>query len=135
MSSTFVPPTTVRDAGKHHRIASWSIRTRKFPILNSGEIDDMTAKLGIAPPEMIFGNNSVEVLHEPIGWGIVFNAFDALDVVDKTGEAGMLKVAYSEQWQKMREKVSEEIKEVVRPFDWSYSTGWRGRVVGEVGLL
>jgi type 2A phosphatase activator TIP41 len=125
--SPFVIPATVREAGKSFTQRDWKVSTHKYPICSSSEIDAMTSSLGITPPEMIFGNNSVTIHHLPSNWSIVFNAFDALDVVDKTGEAGMLKVAYSEEWQKMREKVSEDIKDVVRPFDWSYSTAWRGR--------
>lgn len=116
----------------------------------------MTSQLGIAPPEMIFGNNEVriEYLDPPsrtapgiklpddykvlpqssqthrVLWGIGFNAFDALDLVDKTGGKGMLKVAYSEEWQKQREKVhGASIKEYVRPFDWSYTTSYRGTIL------
>jgi type 2A phosphatase activator TIP41 len=77
----------------------FTITTRKLPILKAGPIEEMTQKLGIAPPEMIFGDNMVEVKTK--GWGITFNAFDALDRVDKTGQV-MLKVSYSEAWQKNR---------------------------------
>jgi type 2A phosphatase activator TIP41 len=130
MASSFVAPTTVRDAGKTHTQNGWKTETHKFPICNSREIEAMTAALGIAPPEMIFGNNSVRITHLPSGFSVAFNAFDALDMVDKTGEAGMLKVAYSGEWQRMREKVSEEIRDVVKPFDWSYSTAWKGLMEG-----
>ena len=105
---------------------------------------------------MIFGNNEVriEYLGPPVRadagitttggcedsqqasqsrkalWGISFNALDALDLVDKTGAKGMLKVAYSEEWQKQREKVhGASIKEYVRPFDWSYTTSYRGTIL------
>lgn len=61
----------------------------------------MTKKLGIAPPEMIFGDNLARIEHAKSGWSIEFNAFDALDKVDKTGEA-MLKVSYSKEWQQNR---------------------------------
>lgn len=61
----------------------------------------MTKDLGIAPPEMIFGDNFVTIEHEKTGWKITFNAFDALDRVDKTGQS-MLQVAYSGEWQKSR---------------------------------
>ncbi|KAA8897805.1 TOR signaling pathway protein-like protein TipA [Sphaerosporella brunnea] len=128
--TSFVAPTTVRDAGKIHTQSGWKVETHKYPICNSAEIEAMTSALGITPPEMIFGNNSVRVSHAASGFAIEFNAFDALDVVDKTGAQGMLKVAYSDEWQRMREKVSEEIRDVVRPFDWSYSTEWKGRVSG-----
>jgi type 2A phosphatase activator TIP41 len=77
------------------------VTTQKLPILKAGPIEDMTNKLGISPPEMIFGDNFVTIEHEASGWGIAFNAFDALDRVDKSG-ATMLKVAYSKEWQRSR---------------------------------
>ena len=79
----------------------FTIKTRKLPILKAGPIEDMTDKLGIAPPEMIFGDNFVEISHRASGWSINFNAFDALDLVDKTGNE-MLKVAHSKEWQTSR---------------------------------
>lgn len=79
----------------------FKITTQKRPILKADPIEDMTQKLGIAPPEMIFGDNYVTIEQEHGPWGITFNAFDALDRVDKTG-ASMLKVAYSKEWQKSR---------------------------------
>ncbi|KAJ5024425.1 hypothetical protein J3E73DRAFT_236676 [Bipolaris maydis] len=103
----------------------FKITTRKLPILKAGPIEEMTKKLGIAPPEMIFGDNMVRIDHEQSGWYIEFNAFDALDRVDKTGE-NMFKVAYSKEWQQNRQKQFEDIKEVVKPFDWSYSTDYKG---------
>ncbi|KAI9796636.1 MAG: hypothetical protein M1833_006076 [Piccolia ochrophora] len=122
-ANTHFPSPT--DAGNSIVQRGFKITTRKLPILKAAPIEDMTAKLGIAPPEMIFGDNLVSIRHEPTNWEISFNAFDALDRVDKTGEA-MLKVAYSQEWQKNREKVHEGIKEVVKPFDWSYTTDYKG---------
>ncbi|KZF21565.1 TIP41-domain-containing protein [Xylona heveae TC161] len=113
------------NAGNSIRLRGFTITTRKLPILKAGPIEDMTDKLGINPPEMIFGDNLVAIEHETSGWGIQFNAFDALDRVDKTGQS-MLQVAYSKEWQRNREKVHEGIKEVVKPFDWSYSTDYKG---------
>jgi hypothetical protein len=80
---------------------AFHITTRKLPILKASPIDDMTKKLGIAPPEMIFGDNIARIEHAASGWFIEFNAFDALDRVDKTGES-MLKVSYSKEWQQNR---------------------------------
>ncbi|KAF2198476.1 TIP41-domain-containing protein [Delitschia confertaspora ATCC 74209] len=103
----------------------FKITTRKLPILKAGPIEEMTTKLGITPPEMIFGDNLASISHPSSGWSITFNAFDALDRVDKTG-AAMLKVSYSKEWQQNRQKQFEDIKEVVKPFDWSYSTDYKG---------
>ena len=82
-------------------INGFRISTQKLPILKADPIEEMTQKLGIAPPEMIFGDNYVAIEHEKGDWGIQFNAFDALDKVDKTGQS-MLQVAYSREWQKSR---------------------------------
>jgi len=107
---------------------SWfKISARKLPISKSEPIDKMSAKLGIPVPEMIFGDNMVSIEHLASGWRLEFNAFDALDRVDKTGN-NMLKVAYSEEWSSSREKTSENIKEVVKPFDWSYTTDYKGTI-------
>lgn len=79
----------------------FKITTRKLPILKAAPIENMTKNLGITPPEMIFGDNMMRVEHAPSGWFIEFNAFDALDRVDKTGDS-MLKVSYSKEWQQNR---------------------------------
>ncbi len=105
-------------------IEGFRIITQKLPILKAGPIEEMTEKLGIAPPEMIFGDNLVAIEHAPSHWGIKFDAFGALDRVDKTGEK-RLKVAYSREWHQSRED-THDIKEVVRPFDWSYTTDYKG---------
>ncbi|KAL2842954.1 TIP41-like family-domain-containing protein [Aspergillus pseudoustus] len=113
-------------------VKGFKISTQKLPILKAEPIEAMTKKLGIAPPEMIFGDNFVAIEHEKSGWGINFNAFDALDRVDKTGES-MLKVAYSREWQKSREATHDGIKDVVKPFDWSYSTDYKGSIISTQG--
>lgn len=116
-SARATPPRSISQKG-------FKITTQKLPILKAEPIEQMTAALGIAPPEMIFGDNYVAIEHAASGWGISFNAFDALDQVDKTGEK-RLKVAYSKEWQQSRED-THDIKEVVKPFDWSYTTDFKG---------
>lgn len=125
MASAYTNGTN--DEGSSIQQSGFTITTHKLPILKAGPIEEMTEKLGISPPEMIFGDNSVRIEHAKSGWSIDFNAFDALDRVDKTGNSA-LKVAYSKEWHKNREHVTEDIKEVVKPFDWSYSTNFKGTV-------
>ncbi|EXJ94753.1 hypothetical protein A1O1_03151 [Capronia coronata CBS 617.96] len=110
-------------------IEGFRVMTQKLPILKARPIEEMTEKLGIAPPEMIFGDNFVSIEHPSSGWGIKFDAFGALDRVDKTGEK-RLKVAYSKEWQQSRED-THDIKEVVKPFDWSYTTDYKGELAPE----
>ncbi|OTA91567.1 hypothetical protein M434DRAFT_397096 [Hypoxylon sp. CO27-5] len=76
---------------------------------------------------MIFGDNIVSIEHKPTGWKIEFNAYDALDAVDKT-DKNMLQVAYAKSWSASREQTSAGIKDVVKPYDWSYSTTYKGTV-------
>ncbi|KAH9824481.1 TIP41-like protein [Teratosphaeria destructans] len=102
----------------------WRISTRKQPILKAEPIEALSNDLGIPIPEMIFGDNYVAIEDVETGWTIEFNAKDALDRVSKT-EEGMLQVAVAEEWKKERSH-QEEVKQVVKPFDWSYSTDYKG---------
>ena len=43
------------DQGKSITQAGFKITTHKLPILKAGPIEDMTSRLGIAPPEMGIG--------------------------------------------------------------------------------
>ena len=119
-------PADAAGATSTHRQGNFVISSRKLPISKSGPIDDMSRRLGIPVPEMIFGDNLVAVRHAPSGWRIEFAAEPALDAVDKTG-ANMLQVAYAGEWSSSRERSSaHDIREVVKPYDWSYSTTYRG---------
>lgn len=80
---------------------------------------------------MIFGDNFAQITHIPSGWTLNFNVRDALDRVSKT-EEGMLQVAVAEEWKKERSH-QEEVKQIVKPFDWSYTTDYRGTTVGKDG--
>ncbi|KAJ9621070.1 Tap42 interacting protein [Knufia peltigerae] len=122
-------PSVTAAPPRSFSIEGFRITTQKLPILKAGPIEEMTNKLGIAPPEMIFGDNFVAIEHPPSHWGIKFDAFGALDRVDKTGEK-RLKVAYSKEWHQSRED-SHDIKEVIKPFDWSYTTDYKGDLAPE----
>lgn len=90
----------------------FKVSVRKLPISKSGPIDEMSHKLGIPVPEMIFGDNMVSIEHVASGWRIEFNAYDALDRVDKT-DKNMLKVAYSQEWSSSRLESSVRLSEFV----------------------
>ena len=119
-------PTPSAAAPRTYSVAGFRIATQKLPILKAGPIEEMTEKLSITPPEMIFGDNFISIEHPQSKWAIKFDAFGALDKVDKTGEK-RLKVSYSKEWHESREN-DHEIKEVVKPFDWSYTTDFKGEV-------
>jgi type 2A phosphatase activator TIP41 len=94
----------------------------------------MSKALDIPVPEMIFGDNLVAVEHLPSGCKIAFNAFDALDAVGKDGK-NMLQVSYAKDWARTREGCgTADVKEVVKPYDWSYSSTYSGTLSGEKTL-
>ncbi|KAK3313436.1 TIP41-like family-domain-containing protein [Apodospora peruviana] len=124
-SEPYPSPSALAEATTVHTQGPFRISSRKLPILKSGPIDAMSARLGIPVPEMIFGDNLMSITHIPSGWSIQFEAEPALDLVDKTG-AQMLRVAYAREWSSSREKTSAGISDVVKPYDWSYSTTYKG---------
>lgn len=103
----------------------WTLSTRKQPILKAGPIEQLHQDIGIPIPEMIFGDNFVSLTHNPSHFTLSFNARDAMDRVSKT-EEGMLQVAVADEWKETRKNQADEVKEVVKPFDWSYSTDYKG---------
>lgn len=111
--------------------STWRITTRKLPILKADPIEALSKDIGIPIPEMIFGDNYAQITHVPSGWTLNFNVRDALDRVGKT-EEGMLQVAVAEEWKKERSH-QEEVKQVVKPFDWSYTTDYRGTTTTTLG--
>ncbi|KAI1340510.1 TIP41-domain-containing protein [Xylariaceae sp. FL0016] len=119
-----LPPDPAQQTRQHQQ-RNFRISSCKAAISKADAIEEMEHALTIPIPEMIFGDNFAAVEHVPSGWRIEFNARDALDQVDKTGE-NMLQVAYARNWSASREQTSAGIKEVVRPYDWSYSTTYRG---------
>lgn len=127
ISSPDAPYPTPASATTTHAALPFLITTRKLPILKSGPIDALTSRLGIPIPEMIFGDNLVSITHLPSQWTLSFSAEPALALVDATG-ANMLRVAHASSWSSSRE-ASGTVAEVVRPYDWSYSTSYRGTEV------
>lgn len=130
----FPGPQALEAATTSHVQGRFRISTRKLPISKSGPIDELTERIGIPMPEMIFGDNMVSIEHLPSKWSIVFNTPDALDAVDKT-DRHILKVAYARDWESTREDTTQNIKEAVKPYDWSYSTDYKGTLPGSGAAL
>ncbi|XP_048767537.1 TIP41-like protein [Ostrea edulis] len=80
-------------------------------------------------PEMIFADNVLRMVHSD-GYGIEFNALDALKGVDAHYDP--LKVAVSQAWREARADC-EHINDVVKPFDWTYTTDYKGTLIGKPG--
>jgi len=128
--TSYPSPSHTSRATKTHTQGPFRITTVKLPISKSAPIEAMSKALDIPVPEMIFGDNVVSVEHAPSGFKIQFNAYDALDAVGKDG-TNMLQVSYAKDWARTREDCgTADVKEVVRPFDWSYSSTYAGSVEG-----
>lgn len=140
-----VPSITVND---------WSVFVFKKPILNAQELDNLAeTKFTFPLPEMIFGNNSIQIMNQRLGLAIEFNTIDALEGLEETCH---FKVSYHEEWLKSRrsdpELATQPSKtssssptaapsassgkdlthltglESLKPYDWTYSTNYRGTV-------
>jgi len=122
--SSFPHTLTTTGSTRSISLSGWTVTSTKLPISSSADCDELAAKLGIPVPEMTFGKNSV-CIEGPNGWKCDFNTEQALDAVDKTGSQGV-KVSYSEQWNKTRARDSEDIKGILKPYDWTYTTPYRG---------
>jgi len=106
----------------------WKITTTKGAILKAEDVDKISAELELPSlPEMVFGDNILHIEHAA-GFGIQFNALDALKLVDNKHD--LMKVAVAEEWQSKRQD-SEYIKEVVKPFDWTFTTDYKGTLTGK----
>eukprot|EP00300_Choanocystis_sp_HF-7_P027669 c32860_g1_i1.p1 GENE.c32860_g1_i1~~c32860_g1_i1.p1 ORF type:complete len:291 (-),score=54.69 c32860_g1_i1:111-950(-) len=113
------PPPTVQTV----QASGWTVSTTKSGMLDSSQTDAMAAAVELPDlPEMTFGRNSISFLHEATGFHLHFNAQDALALVRK--EMDDIKVAASEKW--MQTCNVSKIKDVVDPFDWTYTTEYRG---------
>ncbi|XP_057677615.1 TIP41-like protein isoform X2 [Corythoichthys intestinalis] len=76
---------------------------------------------------MLFGENILRIQHND-GFGIEFNAIDALKRINNSEDT--VQVACARQWQESRVG-SEHPQEVVRPYDWTFTTDYRGTLIGE----
>ncbi|KAH3666615.1 hypothetical protein WICMUC_005599 [Wickerhamomyces mucosus] len=109
-------------------IGDWEIYTTKKPILNSDEIDYYTDILNLPLPEMIFGHNKVEIVNRSKNFKFNFNTIDSLKLVENQKDEikEVLKVAHSEKWFESRLDKTEDVKEVLKPYDWTYATNYKG---------
>ncbi|XP_065057206.1 TIP41-like protein [Rhopilema esculentum] len=120
--------TTVKPLSNDYSFGPWTIHTVKGTIMKSNDIESVAAELDIPQlPEMLFVENKMEILHQS-GFGLSFNATDALKRVDNKQD--LMKVAVAEEWQRLRAD-TDGIKEVVKPFDWTFTTDYRGTIVSK----
>ncbi|KAI9104543.1 TIP41-like family-domain-containing protein [Phlyctochytrium arcticum] len=125
------PPHKILRQGQESGIAlqGWTILARKAPICNAGELERASEILPVPTPEMLFGNNHLTLHHDPSGVNISFKAIDALLRVDASASAAEgIKVSYADHWSKKSAAAHEKIKDVIKPYDWTYTTDYTGSI-------
>ncbi|XP_051793660.1 TIP41-like protein isoform X4 [Acanthochromis polyacanthus] len=106
----------------------WKVTAAKNHIMKSKDIERLAEEMNMPSlPEMMFGDNVLRIQHTD-GYGIEFNAIDALKRVNNMEDA--VKVACAQEWQESRAD-TEHSKEVLRPYDWTYTTDYRGTLIGD----
>ncbi|CAO3646063.1 unnamed protein product [Mucor hiemalis] len=111
----------------------WTITSKRASICNSNEMERIQKDYGLPPPEMVFGNNYVQV--EKGDFKLVFGAYDALKIVDTSSTSSeKIKVAYSEEWTRKSAANHTEVKDVVKPYDWTYTTDYKGTTEAQFEL-
>jgi len=131
MESKPRPPTPRKANHQKFQFGPWTVSTCKSHILESeGPIKRRYDEELELPqlPEMVFAESNLRVVHES-GCGLEFNSLDALRLVDAhSGPTDQ--VAAAKEWMGARSEC-EHIKNVVSPFDWTYSTSYKGTIVQE----
>ncbi|KAG7515977.1 hypothetical protein JOB18_019746 [Solea senegalensis] len=106
----------------------WKVTAAKNHIMKSKDIERLAEEMNMPSlPEMLFGDNILRIQHTD-GYGIEFNAIDALKRVNNMEDA--VKVACAQEWQESRADC-EHSKEVAKPYDWTYTTDYKGTMIGD----
>nr|XP_015848384.2 TIP41-like protein [Peromyscus maniculatus bairdii] len=109
-------------------LGPWKLTVSNTHIMKSADVETLADELHMPSlPEMMSGDNVRRIQHGS-GFGIEFNATDALKCVNN--DQGMLKVACAEEWQESRTE-GEHSKEVIKPNDWTYTADYKGMLLGE----
>ncbi|XP_067253346.1 TIP41-like protein [Chanodichthys erythropterus] len=117
-----------RSSKQDFNFGPWTVIAVKTHIMKSKDIERLAETMHMpALPEMLFGDNVLRIQHTD-GFGIEFNAIDALKRVNNMQDS--VKVACAQEWQESRAD-SEHSKDVVKRYDWTYTTDYRGTLLGE----
>jgi type 2A phosphatase activator TIP41 len=109
----------------NYQFKDWYIETCKGRILESnGERREKYERDINLPhlPDMLFADNYLKLKHKD-NFGIEFNAYDSLKLVDP--KADLIKVSVAKEWKESRADC-EFIDKLVKPFDWTFTTLYKG---------
>lgn len=114
----------------NYQFKDWFIETTKGRILASqGDMREKYEKDIDLPhlPDMLFADNYLKLKHKH-GFGLEFNAYDSLKLVDP--KADLIKVSVAKEWKESRADC-EFIDKLVHPFDWTFTTPYKGSLTGD----
>ncbi|XDV54932.1 hypothetical protein PO909_023118 [Leuciscus waleckii] len=121
-------PHGFQSSKQDFRFGPWTVTAVRTHIMKSKDIERLAEAMHMpALPEMLFGDNVLRIQHTD-GFGVEFNAIDALKRVNNLQDS--VKVACAQEWQDSRAD-SEHSKDVVKRYDWTYTTDYRGTLLGE----
>jgi type 2A phosphatase activator TIP41 len=121
---------TEQDGAQILELHGFKIKTVKKPIYNKEELENVEQVLTIPFPEMLFGNNRLELM-TPDNQLVYFDAVEALKLVALSDS---VKVSIAEKWTERSKRNHEEITKVIKPYDWTYTTHYKGSTAqGEFG--
>ncbi|KAJ1788906.1 Tap42 interacting protein [Coemansia sp. RSA 2399] len=111
------------------RVSGWEITSCHKPILSNTAIEKYAHELGFNVPEMIFGDNYLHIHHIASGCTIALTALDGLKLVDTSPDsAKAVQVSIARNWTESSKRSRSDITDVIKPFDWTFSTKHRGSV-------
>ncbi|UYV67750.1 TIPRL [Cordylochernes scorpioides] len=149
-------PPSKKGVTKEFTFGPWTITSTKSHILESKCSCEQDTKchtcryeqeLGLPHlPDMTFPENLLRLTHQSGDCGVEFNTLDALRPVNSTQD--LMKVAVAEAWKQARclllymetpvshpmvtnRSETENIREVVKPFDWTFTTDYSGTLLKE----
>ncbi|TRY94816.1 hypothetical protein DNTS_029840 [Danionella cerebrum] len=121
-----------RSSNQSFSFGPWTITAVKTHIMKSKDIERLAEEMKMPSlPEMLFGDNVLRIQHVD-GFGVEFNAIDALKCVNNLREC--VKVACAEEWRESRPE-AELSSEQVKHYDWTYTTDYRGTLLGETNQI
>lgn len=105
----------------------FSIYTQGTILSSKGETREKYEKNLIIPhlPDMLFAENHLTIMHKS-GFGITFNPYDALKLVDPKGD--LIKVKVAKEWKESRSDC-EFVDKQIHPFDWTFTTTYKGTLI------
>ncbi|KAH8929780.1 TIP41-domain-containing protein [Atractiella rhizophila] len=132
MATNLKQPEVVEDgAVRSILVNGWKIETRKKPISNSAQLEEISKTVPVNLPEIVFGENYLRISNEQFGFEYEIEGLEALREVE-VGEGTGIKVAYADEWERGRSNPANATPEsqaavVQKPYDWTYSTCYPGR--------